>query len=383
MPDSVTTTTRTGYGSRIIGSIKGILFGLVLFLVSFGVLYWNEGRVDLSKVAKTSTEISSASVNADSSLNGTLVSTSGAVTSGETVGDDLFLKPGAYLDVNRSVEMFAWVEKSESKTKTNTGGSQTTETTYTYVQEWTGSPADSSNFNVPAGHENPAMTIEDGFKSVSTAQIGAYSFDPHKADLPGAKDLDLKATDVNLVDGATLANQDYLFIKKSPAGTITTPGLGDMRVSYTALTVPFDGTLFGKLDGSTIDPFVTKKGDTLYRVFNEDRDSSIASMHSEHTSSMWILRLVGFMMMWFGLTAMFAPISVVLDVLPIFGTVSRTLIGMIAFGVALALSIMTIVVSAVLHSLLAVIIIGVLLVGGLIAGVMYWRKSKATAAPAV
>ncbi len=66
MPDQFTDVTTTGYGGRIVNSIKGVVIGLILFVVSFGLLYWNEGRVDLSNIAKTATEISSAIVNTDS-----------------------------------------------------------------------------------------------------------------------------------------------------------------------------------------------------------------------------------------------------------------------------------------------------------------------------
>jgi len=58
MADQFTDVTTTGYGGRIINSIKGVVIGLILFVVSFGLLYWNEGRVDLSNIAKTATEIS-------------------------------------------------------------------------------------------------------------------------------------------------------------------------------------------------------------------------------------------------------------------------------------------------------------------------------------
>ena len=44
MADTFTTTTRTSYGSRLGSSLKGIGMGLVVFLVGFPVLFWNEGR---------------------------------------------------------------------------------------------------------------------------------------------------------------------------------------------------------------------------------------------------------------------------------------------------------------------------------------------------
>src|SRR3972149_2244047 len=51
MPDTFTKVTTQSYGSRIKESITGVLVGLVLVVVSFGGLFWNEGRT--VKRAKT------------------------------------------------------------------------------------------------------------------------------------------------------------------------------------------------------------------------------------------------------------------------------------------------------------------------------------------
>ena len=42
--NSVTRVENIGWGSRIIDSIKGVLFGLLLFVIAFPLLFWNEGR---------------------------------------------------------------------------------------------------------------------------------------------------------------------------------------------------------------------------------------------------------------------------------------------------------------------------------------------------
>ena len=42
--DRFTEVTQQSWFSRITGAVKGILVGLVLFVVSFPLLFWNEGR---------------------------------------------------------------------------------------------------------------------------------------------------------------------------------------------------------------------------------------------------------------------------------------------------------------------------------------------------
>lgn len=91
----------------------------------------------------------------------------------------------------------------------------------------------------------------------------------------------------------------------------------------------------------------------------------------------WIFRIVGFLLMWIGLAMVFAPISVLLDILPIFGTISRGLIGAITFAVALILSIVTILIGIIFHNIFALIVTIVVVIGVMIAYVQMKKKSIA------
>ncbi|WP_339136467.1 MAG: hypothetical protein WGN25_01115 [Candidatus Electrothrix sp. GW3-4] len=42
--DSYTEVTNQSWFSRIGGAIKGIIFGFILFIIAFPLLFWNEGR---------------------------------------------------------------------------------------------------------------------------------------------------------------------------------------------------------------------------------------------------------------------------------------------------------------------------------------------------
>ena len=52
--DTFTEVTDQSWFSRIGGSIKGVLVGLILFVAAFPVLFWNEGRA--VKTARSLTE---------------------------------------------------------------------------------------------------------------------------------------------------------------------------------------------------------------------------------------------------------------------------------------------------------------------------------------
>ena len=107
---NITEVTTKGYFSRIGDAVKGVVFGLILFLGAFGVIYWNEGKVDISEIGKTAAKVSAETV--DISADGKLVAVTGKAVSTEKLGDSMFLKPADYLAFSRSVEMYAWVEKS-------------------------------------------------------------------------------------------------------------------------------------------------------------------------------------------------------------------------------------------------------------------------------
>lgn len=354
--NSFVEVTTQGWGSRIMGSLWGALFGVLLFLLSFVVLWMNEGRTDISRIAENSLPVNASTV--DSSAEGKFVAISGVLESSEKLGDPSYLAEGNYLALNRSVEMYAWVERAKSEKKKNTGGSESTTTEYTYAKDWTSSPASSSNFKDPAGHENPQLTIEGQSYKVKTAQVGAYSIDPSRISLPSASQLTL-TPEMVLEKKSTLEGNKLYLGKATPAE----PKVGDTRISYSALPNSINVTAFGQQQGSSLVPY--SEGDSqLYTVYQDTRDGAIATMRSSYKTIGWILRLVGFLMMWFGLSMLLAPISTLLDVLPFLGNVSRTMLNLITFVIAAILSVITIIISILLHSVIFLALLVLLLVGG-------------------
>lgn len=373
MPNSFTTTTTTGYGTRIGKSFGGVIVGILLFLGSFGVLFWNEGRTDLASLAKKSAELPAGSVTADASVQGKLVSASGVVTSAETLGDNVYLKPGKYLAVKRDVEMYAWVEKKTENSHTNVGGSETTETTYDYTMAWTSNPMKSSEMAHPAEHENPAPALTGDAFTVTNLTVGSYTVSG-VVELPASTPLVLTKDNVSLREGVIIAG-GYIF---QGTGTETVPKIGDIRVSYSTLNPGFEGTVFGALQGGKIAKYTNEDGDELYRVFEGSRSGAIAALHDEFVAMGWVLRLVGFFMMWFGLASILGPISTLLDVLPFLGGTSRFIVSLVTFPIALILTVITVIVSMILHSLVALIIVAALLVGAAVFAVKRMPK-KASA----
>ena len=354
----ITEVTRTSWGQRLLNSVVGVLFGFGLFFCSFGLIWYNEGRPNMADVAADSVAITTASV--DNSTDGQMVAATGVLQAAEPLGDPLGLRPGAYLALNREVQMYAWVEESKSSTETNTGGSQTTTTEYTYEKEWVFSPADSDNFKEPRGHSNPSSMPYEQAEFLSTAaQIGAYGLDLKQLALPSAETVSLNSA--NVVDDTRLVIAgDYLF---EGSGSLNSPQVGDVRIKYTAVPSGINATVFGQQEGGRIVPYWHKGDNILYQVHEGSRADGLAAIESAYQASLWGLRIGSFFAMWMGLMLIVGPVTTFLDVLPILGRLGRGMIGVIAFGVAFVFWFVATLLSALLQSIWGLILAFVIVAG--------------------
>lgn len=354
-----TKVTRQSWGKNIFNSFIGALIGILLFFGSFVVLWMNEGKINWADVAKSSTTIDAAAVSG--ATEGKFVAASGTISSDEQLGDAPYLRAGQYLVLERAVEMYAWEEEQQSETKNEVGGGSTTKTTYTYTKGWTSSPQDSNTFEVPSGHANPEQRVKSETMTVAQARIGAYALNTAELEMPSPDPISLSAA-LLPGEGQGKLVGGYLFLG---SGTLDNPQLGDLRIQYRAVPNQLRGTVFGTQSGATIAPYMYRGESSFYRAFGSDRAQAINQLQGEHDTLTWILRLVGFLMMWFGMSMMLAPITAFLNVLPFLGSLGGWAIGGITFVIALVLSAVTIIISLIAHNLIALIIILALILGGI------------------
>lgn len=105
MSDTYTVVTRNSWESRIRKSSDNALIGLVLIPLCIWWLWTNEGRPDLSGVAKVSVAVASDTI--DASKDGLFASISGKIISPERLGDEPYMVPNAYIALTRTSEMYA------------------------------------------------------------------------------------------------------------------------------------------------------------------------------------------------------------------------------------------------------------------------------------
>ena len=322
--------------------------GLSLLFLAVVVLWLNEGAMDVAKVARSSISLSSDQVEARTGRR--LVSVTGQLSTDERIGDPQFLRSGPYIKLVRKVEMFSWEEKRDNKN-------------YLYEKAWLTQPADARRFHDKRGHENPPLPLNTASYLTPMAKIGAFTIDPLMMAFPAPTALLLASDQVILGRNAALAGKYYIFMG---AGTYKKPRIGDVRISFLAISASLEVTAFGKKQNDMLAPFVTIEY-KFYKSFRGDRDQAISQMPAEHKVRLWLLRLLGFLIMWLGLSRFTRPVELLAKARPELKSLGRA---QLTFGLALLISLLIIVISIYSTGFW-------LLVALIMAGYFVFRKFKA------
>lgn len=384
--DSYTETSSQSWGERLMESIKGVLVGVILFIVAFPVLWWNEGRAvrtaeGLKEGAAAVVSIKADAVDAGN--NGKLVHLTGQAVTDETLTDETFKISMKGIRLQRNVEMFQWKEEVKSDTKKKIGGGTETVKTYNYKTGWSNTAIDSSNFKKPQGHKNPAMQYKSEQVSASTVKIGAYRLNKGLMDqITGSEALPVKQEDLAKLPADIKAKAkldgNAIYIGANPAS----PQVGDMKISFSVVK-PQVVSLIAKQNNDTFEAFQTKNNTSIMRLEAGEKSaqSMFGEMQSENKTMTWILRVVGFFLMFIGISMVFKPLVTVADVLPFLGSVLSMGVGIVAFIIALPLTLVTIALAWIAHR--PILAIALLAIGGAVfAGVYIMSKKKKEAAAA-
>jgi hypothetical protein len=382
MSDSFTVTSSQSWFSRIIGSIKSVLVGLALFILSFPVLFWNEGRAVQTARSLEEGAGSVVSVKADAvdaAQEGKLVHVTGPVSTEAALIDPEFGVEADGVKLVRTVEMFQWKEEEKSETRKKLGGGEETVKTYTYEKAWSDDAIDSSSFQQPGGHENPgAFPVEGNTVVADPVHVGAFTLSAEQIDqLSNGQELPVTEAMLEQVPEPMVSQVQVsggrFYWGEDPAS----PQIGDVRISFQVVK-PDTLSLIGVQSGETFAPYQAKAGDAILLVEEgtQTADQMFATAQSRNTVMTWILRGGGFLMMFIGLLAVFKPISVFADVVPLFGTLLGAGLGVFAFLLSFALSLITIAVSWIfVRPLLGMVLLGLAL-GGLFWLLAIGRKKK-------
>ncbi len=337
MSDSYTKTTRTSYSDNIKNSIGGMVVGVMLFIVSFILLWWNEGNsVRLMQqedfIKKNAIVVSSQTVNRSNDFK--LIATNGKVQTNEILFDGIISMKKA-LKLVRTVEMYQWVEEKHTHKKDNVGGSTTTTTTYTYKKKWDSKEHSSSGFE-KRGYDNPAFPLKSKTVSARQATMGGFEiFENQTSRIQNYRDVET----LRPLNGYKIIG-NYYYKGKS----LSMPEIGDIRISYKFVPSGSSVSIVGmQNEDNTIAPKMTNSG-SVYLQYDGvlSLDEMLAKFKKTNTMTTFIARFLGFLLMYGGMTLFVKPIVAVSKFIPILANVIEFTSSLMLAIVAFVLSLITI-----------------------------------------
>lgn len=424
-----TETTRTSYGSRLGGSLRGMLTGIILFFAATALLWWNEGRAvkqsDAIKDAESSYVEMDNPNKLDPSLDGELVYATCLATTKEILEDPDFGVKANAINMARKVEFYQWQEESDSHSEDKLGGAQETTTTYTYKVGWTHRPVNSDEFKDPAykGKNSVLANVEDGQWSAQEVTFGAYNLPEFaisslRADEqlqvevaedqlkqwekklnPNAKNIakqsiDMVAAaqnDTNVVVKDTVevpkmtfeteyihVGSNQIYLGKDPSK----PQIGDVRISYYKCS-PTKCSLIAKVKGNTFARYKAKNGKMFAMVEKGVRDSDEMIQGAKDANSFWtwVLRIFGLFLLYTALRMLLGFPEMLLKVVPFLSTILGIGVGIVCFLITVIWGGLIIALAWFFYRpILSICILAVVGAAGF--GLWKYKKSKAPAAPA-
>ncbi len=322
--DTSTTTSTRSWGSRLTGALTGLAFAFILLPAACWLLFWNEGRAVHTARSLTEGAGSVQSVpndRVDAALEGRLVHVAGPLRIAGTVADpDFGVQAPNAAQLVRVVEMYQWRENTRSETRSRTGGSQETVTTYTYDRVWSDRALDSSRFHNPGGHNNPAMPVTGRTIVAEEGRIGAYRVGaPLLRQLHDAQPLALQAQPRSPVNRPMQRQgNNGIYLGNSP----DSPQVGDLRISWRVVQ-PASASVIGKQQGDGFAAWQARAGDALLMMHTGEVPANQMFQEAQDANAVmtWILRAVGVVLVLVGFLLIFAPLAVLADVLPILGSI--------------------------------------------------------------
>ncbi|XP_068939958.1 transmembrane protein 43 [Petaurus breviceps papuanus] len=348
----ITTDQQPGFLERLSETWGGMFVGLMTFLLSFYLIFTNEGRAlrtatslaeGLSLVVPLSTIHSVAPEN-----EGRLVHLIGSLRTSKLLSDPNYGVFIPAVKLKRQVEMYQWVESEESREYTEDGQVKT-ERKYSYNTEWRSEIVNSRNFDREIGHKNPSAMAVESFTAVAPfVQIGRFFLSSGLIDkIDNFKPLSLAHMEDPHVD--ILRRGDYFYHSENPKY----PEVGDVRVAFSYAGLSGDDpnlgpahvvTVIARQRGDQLVPYTTKSGDTLLLLHHGDftAEEVFHREHQSNTMKTWGFRGAGWMAMFVGINLMTRILYTLVDWFPLFRDLVNIGLKAFAFCVATSLTLLTI-----------------------------------------
>jgi hypothetical protein len=397
-------TTSEGFFSRMANAIVGVLVGILLFIVSFPLLFWNEGRAvhrakDLAEGKGNVVSIANPAT-VDAAAEGKLVHLSAKAETSDVLKDDRFGVEQNALHLARDAEMYQWTQKEHKETKKKVGGGTETKTTYTYEKTWSKDWIDSSKFKDPKAPQNPgSMAFKSESWWANDVKVGGYKLPAILVTKISGEET-MTPTDADLqkvpseLRSKVKVRDTYYYIAGSGGNdgggdfgdTGSDPGakVGDVRIQFKRIKPGPEVSIVARQVRDTFEPYTGSSGSTIDKLVMGTQSASamFEQMEAENTMMTWILRIVGYVLMAIGIGLCFKPLVVLFDILPFLGNFVGMITSIIGLVVAAPLSLITISIAWVAYRPLIGIPLLTVGIVGLVGVVLLVRsRRKPAAAP--
>ena len=344
MNNKYTEVTRNSWGSRIMSSFVGVLFGIILFLGSFFLVWWNEGNSIRSENDLKQGNKDIISVKSDTPVpenENKLVHLSGKVETADTLIDSEFGTTANAIALSRKVLIYQWVESTTERTEKEIGGSEKVVTDYNYTKDWVSEPINSSGFKIQEGHLNKCnFPYRDTITMAQNAKVGSFDLTaPLLNQIDKFEDYILDTTsfgDTFMISSNTI----YLGSEKINDD----PEIGDMKISFQVANAPEMVSIMAQQVNGTLSAYVGENGTEILKLAygTVSADDMMKLALEKNTSQTWLLRGLGLVLCIIGLSLILKPLSVIMDVLPILGSITNFGTGILSFVLGLILILTTI-----------------------------------------
>jgi hypothetical protein len=331
------------YFTRIKNAFIGIIFGIVLIIASFVLIFWNEHHglttaLSLEQAQKVLVAIPNSPIASQNNLK--VVYLSGLATTNDNLVDSIFGEYKQVIKLERDVKMYQWKENVSTRTEKETGGSEKEIKTYTYEKVWSAEPIDSSQFKDQNGHTNPsAIPLASRTQYAEKVTVGDFLLprdlvtqinNPVSIDLSNTNLATLKEKLNKPV--AHLSDQIYV------GSNADSPSIGDLEINLYKV-LPQTVSIIAQQTDQTLQPYVAPAGQDVMLLETGQHSSQelIGNAESENQLLTWVLRAASLLMMIFGISLLMQPLVVIADVLPFLGSIVGLGTGFVAFASGLVI----------------------------------------------
>lgn len=343
-----------GFLERLSASTGGVIAGICLFALSFYVLFTNEGRALRTASALDEGLKQVVSLHPDVMLDpqndGRLVHLSGPLRTAQPLYDPNYGVTVQAVKLQRQVEMYQWVEYSESRDYEE-NGEKKTETTYTYNTEWKSEVISSRHFDQEVGHMNPsAMAVESVMVVAPDVWVGKLFLSKGLVEqINDFHTLSLQGLPVPVMNTFLTVHDDYFYHTANPRR----PEVGDVRIRFAYAGLSGDGfypgpahkvSVVAMQQGDQLKPFRTRSGDVLEILYMGDLSAEevFTREHQLNNMKTWALRLGGWVLMFLGVSLSTRIIYTLVDWVPVLRELVSAGLKIFALCVSCSLSLLTI-----------------------------------------